>query len=378
MPLRGGSKSIPGKNIKELAGQPLFAWSLNAAVEANIFDEIHVATDSQRIAEVVARTFPGVSVTGRSPETATDSATTESIMLEFEKTVDYDVICLIQATSPLTRADDFIRAKKLFLEDSLDSLLTGTRSTEFLWSESGEPQNYDPQHRPMRQNATSHIIENGAFYFTSREILQQHACRLGGKIGICEMAPETRIEIDEPEDWQLIERILKSKTMPMKLCAGRVELLVLDVDGTLTDGGMYYSATGEALKRFNTRDAHGMALLESAGIDIAVMTAEDSPSVHSRMEKLGIRDYFPAVVEKLPLLREVAASHGLSLQQVAYMGDDLGDLDCLQAAGLALCPTDAVPEIRAAAHYVTSAAAGHGAVREICDLLLDARISSPA
>jgi CMP-N-acetylneuraminic acid synthetase len=212
MPLRGGSKSIPGKNIKALAGQPLFAWSLGAAVASGIFDAVYVATDCSAIAAAVAQHAPSVTVLDRAPETATDIASSESVLLEFDRCADYDVVCLIQATSPLTEAQDFVTAKQRFVEHKCDSLVTAVHSTEFLWSASGEAQNYDPQCRPRRQDATGHFIENGAFYFTTRHILQRDQCRLGGKVAVHPMASATRIEIDELADWPIVEQLLLART----------------------------------------------------------------------------------------------------------------------------------------------------------------------
>jgi N-acylneuraminate cytidylyltransferase len=146
--------------------------------------------------------------------------------------------------------------------------------------------------------------------------------------------------------------------------------LVLDVDGTLTDAGMYYGPAGEALKKFNTRDAHGLQLLRENGINVCVISTEDSPAVAARMKKLHIDEYYPGVKNKLPLLLELAKRWGISPQNIGYMGDDLSDLQCLSWVGSAFCPADAVSEILRQAHYVCTRSGGHGAVREVCDLIL--------
>jgi len=195
------------------------------------------------------------------------------------------------------------------------------------------------------------------------------------------MAAETEIEIDEPGDWAVAEKLLwqrrsaPSSSMP-------VRALVLDVDGTLTDGGMYYGPDGEAMKKFNTRDAHGLQCLRDAGIRVAVISAEASPAVAARMRKLGIKDYHAGIRDKRPVLQAQADAWGLSLGEIAYIGDDLGDLECLRAVGHAFCPADAVPTIRAAVGHVCAHAAGAGAVREVCDLILsgltDAKLSHTA
>lgn len=213
MPLRGGSKSIPGKNIRLLAGRPLFAWALGAAVESRSFDEVWVGTDSDRIAENVRQLFEDqVQVLRRAAHTCTDEATTESAQLEFAQAVPFSVLCTIQATSPMTAPADFRQARRSFEEAGADSLLTATRVKRFFWSDDARPLNYDPARRPRRQDFAGTLMENGAFYFTSRALLEQQRSRLGGKIVIHEMGGDSATEIDEPGDWNEVERLLLVRT----------------------------------------------------------------------------------------------------------------------------------------------------------------------
>jgi N-acylneuraminate cytidylyltransferase len=213
MPLRGGSRSIPSKNLRALAGRPLFAWSLEAAVASECFDEIYVSTDSPEIGRAVEREFSSsVQVVGRPAETATDTASTESVMLDFQERVAFDVLALIQATSPLTQAEDFRRAKRRFSEEGADSLLTAVESKRFFWTRDGAPINYDPAHRPLRQQFRGLLMENGAFYFTRGTTLRTCRARLGGKIAIYQMPDETGVEVDEPLDWLVAEHLVLERT----------------------------------------------------------------------------------------------------------------------------------------------------------------------
>jgi 3-deoxy-D-manno-octulosonate 8-phosphate phosphatase (KDO 8-P phosphatase) len=148
-----------------------------------------------------------------------------------------------------------------------------------------------------------------------------------------------------------------------------IAILLLDVDGTLTDGGLYYSAEGLAMKRFDVRDGLGIVLLQQAGVEVAVVSADDSPVTAARCRKLGIRQVEIGCTDKAERVREILAARRLRPGQACYMGDDLTDLPAFAAGVHAVAPADAVPEVRAAAEYVTSALAGHGAVREVCDLL---------
>jgi YrbI family 3-deoxy-D-manno-octulosonate 8-phosphate phosphatase len=373
MPLRGGSRSIPGKNIRLLAGRPLFAWALGAALDSDCFDEVWVGTDADHIRSAVEHWFPDrVRLFRRGPATCTDEASTESALLEFAAARRFDVLCTIQATSPLTRPEDFRAAYLWFRGQDADSLLTATRVQRFYWTRDGHALNYDPRNRPRRQDFTGSLMENGAFYLTRRAILEADQCRLGGRIAIHEMPTESAVEIDEPADWAIVERLLRRCRLKPESLA-RIRALVVDVDGTLTDGGMYYDADGEAMKKFNTRDAHGMKCLEQAGLQVGVITAERSEAVDARIRKLGICHYLPGQHDKRAALEALAARWGCALENLVYVGDDLTDLPAFEAAGVACCPADAVDAIRARADYVTTLPAGAGAVREVCELLLAAR-----
>ncbi len=367
LPLRGGSKSIRGKNLRLIAGRPLYAWSLGAALDSGCFDAIYVASDSADIRDDARARFGSrVEVIDRAPENATDVASSESVMLEVASRIPaFDVLSLVQATSPLTGAEDFRAARAQFERERLDSLLTGVELKRFFWSHEGQPLNYDPARRPRRQDFAGTLMENGAFYFTRSALLEQTRSRLGGRIGVHRMHEECAAELDEPADWPVIEGLLRVR---LRL-ASDIRMLVVDVDGTLTDGGMYYDGNGEALKKFNTRDAKGLLMLRDAGVRICVVTAENSAVVHARMRKLGITDYFPGVADKPAWLAEHGARWQIAAAQTAYIGDDLNDLACLRAVGLSCCPSDAVPEVRDAVHYVCNAAGGAGAVREISDLI---------
>jgi N-acylneuraminate cytidylyltransferase len=208
IPLRGGSKSIPDKNIKPIAGKPLCAWVVEAAVSASKIDRVYVSTDSPKIANVVDRLGADVEVVWRPEELATDHASTESVMLHFMESVNFTTLVTVQATSPLLAATDIDKALGEFHAKNLDSMLTAVRTKRFYWHDDGTPINYDPAHRPRRQDFTGTLMENGAFYITDRAVLQAHKCRLGGRIGIFEMREETAVEIDESDDWPRVERLL--------------------------------------------------------------------------------------------------------------------------------------------------------------------------
>lgn len=211
VPLRGGSKSIPHKNIKKLAGKPLAFWVLSAALGSKHIDEVWVSTEDRKIKKIVSKLFPSISIHDRPPELATDTASTESVMLHFAEKVPFDLLVTLQATSPLTTSADIDAAINATVEGDYDSLVTGVRKNQFHWNLDGTPLNYDPAKRPRRQEWSGTLTENGAFYITKHEILQRTQCRLGGKIKPFEMSTETEIELDEADDWSKVAKLLKKR-----------------------------------------------------------------------------------------------------------------------------------------------------------------------
>ena len=156
------------------------------------------------------------------------------------------------------------------------------------------------------------------------------------------------------------------------LLAQGIRVAFFDVDGVLTDGGLYFSERGETLKRFNTLDGHGLKLLQKAGITPAVITGRDSRPLRARLQALGITHVHYGVEDKGPAAEATLGALGLDWQQAAAMGDDWPDLSVMRRCTFACAPANAHIEVRAAAHHVTQARGGDGAAREFCDLLLAA------
>lgn len=388
IPVRGGSKSIPLKNIKLLAGRPLIYWTLDAAVESKYIDRIYVSTDNKDIVNTIESYREKLSFKersriyciGRSAETATDTATTESAMLEFARNYEFDNIVLIQATSPLLTSSHLDQALIKHNQNSFDSMLSLVRQKRFIWRICShgyvEPINYTPQDRPRRQDMDGFLVENGAFYITSREALLFSGFRISGKIDFYEMPEETYFEIDEPEDWIIIEQLLlknsksKSNIQTLKEKLQRIKLVALDCDGVLTDGGMYYSDDGTELKKFNTKDGMGVSLLHQKGIKTAIITGENTEIVRRRAEKLNTDYVYLGIKDKLVIIKEIISKEKLSSEEVAYIGDDINDLPAMRHVGVKFSVNDAMHCVKSEADYVSELNGGRGAVREIAELIM--------
>ncbi|HTR81885.1 MAG TPA: HAD-IIIA family hydrolase [Bacteroidota bacterium] len=150
----------------------------------------------------------------------------------------------------------------------------------------------------------------------------------------------------------------------------KIKMLATDVDGVLTDSGMYYSENGDELKKFNTRDGMGLVLLRMAGFKVAIVTSEDTKIVERRAAKLRITDLVQGTRDKVAALEVLMKRHSLQWEEIGYIGDDVNDLDVMKRVGFAAAPADATAQNKKAAHYVTKKRGGEGCVREICDMIL--------
>ncbi len=372
VPLRGGSQGIPGKNVKPIAGKPLCRWSLEAACASRYIDRVYVSTDSDSIKSIVQSFGLNIEVIDRPAQFATSTASTESVMIDFANRVDFETLVTIQATSPLTTSSDLDRAIGTFHEEGYDSLVTGVVEKRFVWTLDGSPLNYDPAKRPRRQDWSGTLVENGAFYLTRREILSTTNCRLGGKIGVYAMDARTAFEIDEPDDWVICESLLRRRSFEQDFAdvLKNIKLVVCDVDGTLTDGGMYYDTEGEALKKFNTRDAHGLSMLQSIGIHVAIVTRENSSVAAARAKKIGIPIHL-GIQDKSEFLKSLCSKQNATPANAAMIGDDFNDIEIMQRCAFSACPSDAMPKVKQVASYVAQLPGGNGAVREICEIIFE-------
>ena len=160
--------------------------------------------------------------------------------------------------------------------------------------------------------------------------------------------------------------------------ARQIRLAVFDVDGVLTDGALAFTGSGDELKVFNVLDGHGMKLLQESGVTLAVITSRSSRAVEERMRNLGINLLFQGAQDKLAAFSQLTAQQGVAAGAVSHIGDDLQDLPLMMRCGLAATVPDAPAVVRRHAHYVTRARGGHGAARELCELIMHAQGSLAA
>ena len=374
IPARRGSKSIKLKNIRLFCGKPLIYWNIKALSDSSNINEIIIATDCDEIKEIVESFgFSKTRIFKRSIENSGDDSSTESVMLEFldkQSYKDTDNFILVQATSPLTETSDFDQALIKIRKENADSLLTCVRTKRFLWRDDGTPTNYNYRNRPRRQEFDGILVENGAFYINQVSNILCAKNRLSGKISIYEMEGYKYIEIDEEDDWIIAENLMRRNILSGPT---NIKVFLSDVDGTLTDAGMYYSELGDELKKFSTKDGKGFELLRERGIKTGIITSELTRIVTERAKKLKIDYLYQGVEhqEKLDVVKEICRTEKIDLTEVAYIGDDLNCIDLLKEVGFAACPSDAVNKVKSIPGIrVLNAKGGHGAVREFIETII--------
>ena len=373
IPARGGSKSIPKKNIKPFCGKPLIFWNLQELQKSNV-DQIIVATDCEKIKDtVLSFDFSKVKVYERNKENAQDISSTESVMLEyidFKVLKNTDTFMLVQSTSPFTQSSHFNEGLNLFKK--YDSVLSCCISKRFIWQENGKALNYNIFNRLRRQDFQGSLIENGAFYINSVKNIKNTKNRISGNIGIYKMPEYSVLEIDEPEDWIIAESVMKKNVLrKSNLDFSSVKIFLSDVDGVMTDAGMYYTDNGDEFKKFCTYDGMGMKILQKSGIKVGILTSEDIDLNRRRANKLKLDFDFHGAKDKLKIVEDLCARENITLNEVAYIGDDVNCFELLSNVGIAACPYNAVTKIKSIPNIIhLQKNGGEGVVREFVELIL--------
>jgi N-acylneuraminate cytidylyltransferase len=377
IPARGGSKGIPRKNIQPVGGRPLLAHTIHQARQTPAIQRVVVSTDDAEIAAVAGDW--GAEVITRPPDISGDTATSESALvhalthLRQSEGYEPDLVVFLQATSPLRRADDIQKAIETLQREQADSLFSACLVHGFVWRiERGQLSSfsYDYRNRQRRQDAPEDLIENGSIYVFKPWVLRELNNRLGGKIAVYRMDPLDSFQVDEPADIQLMSDLMSLRKPGLSQASfADVRLLVLDFDGVMTDNRVLVAQDGAEAVLCNRSDGWGLGLLKQTGVEALVLSTEKNPVVAARCRKLDLA-CVQGCDDKLAALQKLAKQRSLTPAQVAYVGNDANDADCLRWVGLPIAVADARPEAREAARWITTLPGGAGAVREVCDQIL--------
>lgn len=386
IPARGGSKSVPRKNLLPLAGKPLIASTIEAALQAATVSRVVVSTDDAEIAIVSEK--HGAEVIWRPEEISGDRASSESALLHvlehLEQRESYrpDLVVFLQCTSPLTTDEDIDGCVRKLLEEDADSCLSVAAFHSFLWrntpGNSAEGINHDKSFRPRRQEMEPQFRETGAIYVMRTEGFLAAKHRFFGKTVLYVVDGERCLEIDEPVDVEIAEVLMRQRAQLRKLQAlpDPVRALVMDFDGVLTDNRVYVMEDGREAVACSRGDGMGIVALRRQGLDILVLSSEENPVVAARCRKLKV-ECLQGVERKLPALQHWLEERGIPPESAVYVGNDVNDLECLRFVGCPVVVADAHPDVKQSARFVLSKPGGQGAIRELCDLILQQRERQP-
>jgi N-acylneuraminate cytidylyltransferase len=374
IPARGGSKGIPKKNLKPVGSYSLLARSIKSASDSNLIDLVVVSTDDEDIKKE-ALAF-GATVIHRPKELSEDGSSSESALIhalaELESQgVNPEVVVFIQATSPFIRAKDLDRAVERVLSGEGDVCFSAFETYAFLWKDGvngAEGVNHDHRFRPRRQDREPHFQETGAFYVMRAKGFLEAGYRFFGKAITQEVSEESGLEIDNHEQLE-IARALAHLFPVVQIKPGSIKALVMDFDGVHTDDSALLHADGTESVKVSRSDGMGIQLLNKAGIPMLILSKETNKIVSVRAEKLGV-EVLHGVDDKLPVLIKWCKDKGIELDSVCYIGNDVNDLECIEAVGWPATPRDANPAVAAKAAIIVSKNGGNGAVREICEMIL--------
>jgi YrbI family 3-deoxy-D-manno-octulosonate 8-phosphate phosphatase len=372
IPARGGSKGIPFKNLKPVAGRSLVARAVEAARNAARVTDVVVSTDSPDI-RFEAERF-GARVIERPAELSGDTATSESAVLHaLANTGARPVVTvLMQCTSPFIDSADLDAAIASVLDGGADVAFSVAENHNFLWARDAggavTAVGHSADFRPRRQDREPQYRETGAFYAMRTEGFLARGHRFFGRLEFQVVPAEHAIEIDSIEDLEIV-RAMDSRPESTGI---DVDALVMDFDGVHTDDHALVNFQGEEFVRVSRSDGMGVARLRRAGVPQLILSTETNPVVTARANKLGV-DVVQDVSDKAAAVTEWITANGLDPERVAFVGNDVNDLPAMGRVGWPVAVADARPEVKAAARIVLQHNGGEGAVREICERVLAAQ-----
>ncbi|MEW6287186.1 MAG: acylneuraminate cytidylyltransferase [Chloroflexota bacterium] len=397
IPARGGSKGIPRKNIKPFAGFPLIAWSIAAGLQAKSVTRVIVSTDDEEIADVARQwgaEVPFLRPAELAQDRTLDFPVFEHALRWLEESEGYqpEVVVQLRPTSPIRPRDMVDNAVKILLAnadaDSVRGVVPAAQNPFKMWRFHGadkpmtpllevegiaEPYNAPRQILPPAYWQTGHID-------AIRTTTIMHKNSLTGSVVYpLVIDPRYTVDIDTPADWAKYEALVYQGGLEMVTPDGRrrrpmpkrVELIVFDFDGVFTDNRVWTDQDGRESVAASRSDSIRFGELRAKGIELLILSSEPNPVVTARAKKIGVEVIQGiGLQDKGRVMREVLEQKKVKAENVVYVGNDLNDLPCFEVAGWAVAVADAYPEVIQAADYVLNRPGGHGAVRELCEVIL--------
>jgi N-acylneuraminate cytidylyltransferase len=397
IPARGGSKGIPRKNIRNFAGYPLIAYSIAAALQAKTVTRVIVSTDDEEIA-AVAREYGAETPFLRPAEFAQDNSTDQPLFqhalqwLAEHEGYKPEVVVQLRPTSPLRPCDCVDRAVNSLLAhpdaDSVRGVVTAGQNPHKMWVLSGEdapmkslldvPGLAEPYNAP-RQSLPQVYWQTGHIDAIRPGTILHKGSMSGEKIYPLVIDARFTVDIDNLNDWSRYEALVYSGSLDM-VWPGKVrrprpetiKLIVSDFDGVFTDNRVWTDQHGKETVAGSRSDGLRIRDLNERGIEVVILSSEENPVVIARAKKLGIEAVHETDTRKKgEALKNLLARKKIDPAHVIFMGNDVNDLPCFEVAGWAVAVADSYPSVLRAADYVLQTPGGHGAPRELFDLVLN-------
>lgn len=397
IPARGGSKGIPRKNIKPFAGYPLIAWSIAAGLQANSVSRVIVSTDDEEIA-AVARQYgadvPFLRPAELAQDRTPDLPAFEHALKWLEEIEGYkpEIVVQLRPTSPIRPRDMVDSAVRILVEnpdaDSVRGVVPAGQNPFKMWRFHGydkpmtpllevegiaEPYNAPRQILPPAYWQTGHIDAIRTTTITRKNSLT------GSLVYPLVIDPRYTVDIDTPSDWAKYEALVYQGGLGMvtpdqrlrRAMPKKVELVIFDFDGVFTDNRVWTDQDGRESVAASRSDSIKFSELRGRGIELMILSSEPNPVVTARAKKVGVEVIQGiGMQDKGRVMREVLEQKKVKAENVVYVGNDVNDLPCFEVAGWSVAVADAYPEVLQAADFVLSRPGGHGAVREVCELIL--------
>lgn len=376
IPAKGSSSRIESKNRQKIFGVPLFLWAANNLNRVLDKQDIYIDSECDEILNT-AKTF-GFNTIKRPKKLASNQTNGNELLLWQASNVKADIY--IQHLPPM------IFLKKETIEKGLDAILkNGFKSAfgarkEHLYLWNNESPKYDLRNLPNSFTLPETIIEGMGFYISTKEHLDKTGLRIDEQAFMIELDKYEAIDIDYPQDLEFARIVAKGLGFNSLYTNGiekirkkrKIKLLVLDVDGVMSDGGMYYTSDGKEIKKFNTKDGLAIKnLIENSKIEVAFLSSGmDDKIISHRASMLGVKRVYVGSEKKELILSKWIKELNLEAKDIAYVGDDINDLNAMKLCGLKACPSDASDEIKNIADVLLSKKGGEACVREFVDEFL--------
>jgi 3-deoxy-D-manno-octulosonate 8-phosphate phosphatase (KDO 8-P phosphatase) len=396
IPARFGSTRLPGKPLADIAGKPMVQHVYERAMQVRNADVVVIATDDKRIAEVT-RSFGSECVM-----TSSDHPSGTDRLTEVMSKVEADIYVNLQGDEPLVRPSDIETLIKGMLDnpsvkvgtlchriDAAES--TNPNSVKVVLAHNGDALYFSRSPIPYpRDGERAKYLKHIGIYAYRREVLTEYASLAQPMIEYVEKLEQLRLlsagisvrawvvdptgpGVDTPECLERVRALMSGHAVFERPELADIRLVITDVDGVLTDGGIYYDANGECLKRFHVRDGMGMRLLEENGIRVAVLSGRDSATLRKRVLDLGITLCQFGVKDKKAACEQLMIEAGTTSFETAAIGDDSIDLPAFAACGTSFAVADAPVYVQRQATQVLQSKGGTGAFREVADAILNAQ-----